>query len=258
MAHRVGSVMVTPMMTTTGSWASSAFMKHASSSFIKKPVTFPGGSFPFQAGAHVNKMVSSSASSASSSASSASSSGVVAEKLENYTAVHQLLHWLMAGAAITCFTTVNIAQQSKDKKTKGDMMHLHKSAGTLAAMLLVPRVGIRLASKLPALPSGHALEHLAARIGHAGLYAGMTIMPGTGVVMGYYGGKGLPFFTTTIPGAPKEKRNGKLAGQAFKIHKKLGIPFEALFGAHIGAVGYHHVVKNQPILWGMLGGHAVA
>jgi len=251
MAHRVAS------MTMTGSWASSSFMKHASSSFMKKTppgVTFPGS---FQAGASVNKMVSSSAYSAASS-SSASSSGVVAEKLENYTAVHQLLHWLMAGAAITCFTTVNIAQQSKDKKTKGDMMHLHKSAGTLAAMLLVPRVGIRLASKLPALPSGHALEHLAARIGHAGLYAGMTIMPVTGVVMGYYGGKGLPFFTTTIPGAPKEKRNGKLAGQAFKIHKKLGIPFEALFGAHIGAVGYHHVVKNQPILWGMLGGHAVA
>lgn len=256
MAHRVGSIMAPPVMMTTGSWASSAFMKHASSSFMKTPpgVTFPGS---FQAGASVNKMVSSSASSAASS-SSASSSGVVAEKLENYTAVHQLLHWLMAGAAITCFTTVNIAQQSKDKKTKGDMMHLHKSAGTLAAMLLVPRVGIRLASKLPALPSGHALEHLAARIGHAGLYAGMTIMPVTGVVMGYYGGKGLPFFTTTIPGAPKEKRNGKLAGQAFKIHKKLGIPFEALFGAHIGAVGYHHVVKNQPILWGMLGGHAVA
>ena len=171
---------------------------------------------------------------------------------EGYNAAHQAMHWLMAGAAVTCFATVNIAQQSKDKKTKGDMMFLHKSAGTLAGILLAPRIAVRLMSKVPALPPGHALEHLAARVGHMGLYAGMTVMPLTGIAMGYYGGKGLPFFWTTIPGATKENKNGKLAGQAFKLHKRLGQPFEALFGLHLGAVGFHHIAKGQPILWGML------
>lgn len=36
-------------------------------------------------------------------------------------------------------------------------------------------------------------------------------MPATGIAMGMYGGKGLPFFWTTIPGF--EQKNGKLAGQ---------------------------------------------
>lgn len=37
----------------------------------------------------------------------------------------------------------------------------------------------------------------------------MTVMPATGIAMGYYGGKGLPFFTTTIAGA--KETNGTIA-----------------------------------------------
>lgn len=39
----------------------------------------------------------------------------------------------------------------------------------------------------------------------------MTIMPVTGVAMGYYGGKGLPFFNRTIAGASTP--NGAIAKQ---------------------------------------------
>lgn len=52
---------------------------------------------------------------------------------------------------------------------------------------------------------------LAAQAGHLGLYGFMIVMPATGIAMGLYGGKGLPFFWTEIPGF--EKKNGKLAGQ---------------------------------------------
>ena len=54
-------------------------------------------------------------------------------------------------------------------------------------------------------------ENVLAKAGHYGLYAFMTIMPATGIAMGYYGGKGLPFFYTTIPGAAKA--NGNIAKQ---------------------------------------------
>jgi hypothetical protein len=40
-------------------------------------------------------------------------------------------------------------------------------------------------------------------------------MPLTGIGMGLYSGKGLPFFWTTLPGF--EKANGKLAGQVCMI-----------------------------------------
>lgn len=62
----------------------------------------------------------------------------------------------------------------------------------------------------PITGTGH-IEHAAGTAGHYALYAFMTIMPASGIAMGYYGGKGLPFFYTTIPGA--EKTNGAIAKQ---------------------------------------------
>ena len=63
-------------------------------------------------------------------------------------------------------------------------------------------------------------ERALAAASHAAMYGFIIAMPVTGVAMGYYGGKGLPFFFTTIPGA--EKPNGKNAGFMFKWHKYLG------------------------------------
>ncbi len=55
----------------------------------------------------------------------------------------------------------------------------------------------------------------------------MTIMPASGIAMGYFGGKGLPFFTTTIPGIVKtdenKKTTGLIAKNSFFVHKQLGV-----------------------------------
>lgn len=62
--------------------------------------------------------------------------------------------------------------------------------------------------------------------------------------MGYYGGKGLPFFYTTIPGA--EAPNGSIAKQAFSIHKTVGVYGKYLVPLHVGAAGLH-VARGQSI-----------
>ena len=101
---------------------------------------------------------------------------------------------------------------------------------------------------------------------HYALYAFMTIMPVTGIAMGYFGGKGLPFFFTTLPGyhppphrTPPLPRTlvtlwrsgastptGAYAGQAFKIHKTLGTYGKYLVPLHSGAA-FFHVARGQPI-----------
>lgn len=65
--------------------------------------------------------------------------------------------------------------------------------------------------KIEHLPGHGPVLNIAASASHLALYGFMTIMPATGIAMGMYGGKGLPFFWTTIPGF--EQKNGKLAGQ---------------------------------------------
>ena len=77
----------------------------------------------------------------------------------------------------------------------------------------------------------------------------LTAMPATGIAMGYFGGKGLPFFTTTLPAA-KETR-GDIAKQAFQIHKTVGQAFELMVPIHVGAVVQHHL-RGQYILRRML------
>jgi cytochrome b561 len=74
-------------------------------------------------------------------------------------------------------------------------------------------------------------------LSHYALYAFMTIMPATGIAMGYFGGKGLPFFYTTFDGA--KQANGQIAKYAFNIHKQLGTYGKFLVPLHVGASGLH-------------------
>lgn len=60
--------------------------------------------------------------------------------------------------------------------------------------------------------------------------------------MGYFGGKGLPFFFTKVPGA--ETPNKTIAKYSYLSHKQVGVIFEALVGLHILGAGVH-VLKGQ-------------
>jgi len=109
--------------------------------------------------------------------------------------------------------SVLICQQSP-KEEKGKWMWRHKSLGLLTGMIVAPRIGYRLmnaAKYKVGHPSGTGpIEGAAADVSHIALYAFMTIMPASGIVMGYFGGKGLPFFWTTIPGASNPQESPRL------------------------------------------------
>ena len=69
----------------------------------------------------------------------------------------------------------------------------------------------------------------------------MTVMAATGIAMGYYSGKGLPFFFTTVAaGGPENK---SIAGNSYKIHTFVGHNFKYIVPIHIGA-SFYHVAKG--------------
>ena len=170
--------------------------------------------------------------------------GEAASALEQmYAAPLRYLHWLLAGGTIGAFAAVRdgSAQQGPDTW----MMNLHKSLGVTASSRSPrPDSCLRLTTKIPAPVPGSSVEHLAAAAGHAAMYGFVVVMPTTGFA-GYFGGKGLPFFGYTIPGAAE--RDGKLAGRAFKLHKQLGYYYQLFVPVHVGAVGFH-ALKGQNIL----------
>ena len=181
----------------------------------------------------------------------AASAGTIAEAAsaleQQYARPLQALHWLIAGGTVGPFAFVQLAMNlpKEQAEDKGRFMMLHKSLGLTVLALSVPRLALRLTTKIPAAVPGSQIEQVAAKVGHLVMYGFMTAMPVSGFIMGYYGGKGLPFFGVTIPGA--SKRDGKLAGRAFKLHKQLGWYYEMFVPLHVGAVGVH-ALKGQNIL----------
>lgn len=164
-----------------------------------------------------------------------------------YSITASSLHWAVAFPFIGCIGTVLQAQQAP-KEEKGLWMHRHKSLGLLTGMIVAPRLAYRLLNR-PAynvmeMQGAAAWEHMAAKVAHYFLYGFMILMPASGIAMGYYGGKGLPFFTTTIPGIVKTEENkastGNIAKNSFKLHKTLGTYGKYVVPVHVGAAFMHY------------------
>ena len=150
----------------------------------------------------------------------------------------QAFHWLVGAGVVTCVATVKLAQWTEDKKKKGQYMLIHKSTALLVAALVVPRVLLRLVSKVPGpVPNASKLEQVASSTSHFALYALMIGLPATGIAMGYFGGKGLPFFGAHIAGAAEPNKD--VAKNAFKFHKKMGQVLEYLIPLHIAGTVFH-------------------
>ena len=171
--------------------------------------------------------------------------GGPAMKVVKYAKSVSVAHWSMAALFGGVVGTVKAAQWTKDEAKKARYMHIHKSLALLVIAALPIRIGLRLTTRLPgALPGAHKIELLAGKLGHYALYGTMVALPTTGVTMGYFGGKGLPFFAFHIPGASQPLP--EVAKAAFKAHKTLGQAFTYLIPLHIAGASWH-VLRGHPV-----------
>ena len=175
---------------------------------------------------------------------------------EAYPAGMKALHWGMATGILGCVISVKAAQYHGKEEFKKDPEHqknigywmkMHKSFGLTMAALILPRIFLRRASRLPAALPGPGWQTAAASANHYLLYFLITFLPTTGVLMGIFGGRGIPFFNFgTIPGVKKPVK--AIAGNSYKTHKWAGKALQYVVPFHMGAVGYHRVVEGKNIL----------
>ena len=144
--------------------------------------------------------------------------------------------------------------EKTDEKTlawRSTMMHYHESFGLLMLAAIVPRIAIRFMHKAPKQLPGPAWEHLAGNLSHAALYGAMIFMPVSGLAFGYYSCWGVPFFAWNVPGLPKEQydeRAKAIEDFFYTNHHRVGQVLEYLVPLHIGAVGYHHLLRGHNLL----------
>lgn len=172
------------------------------------------------------------------------------------------LHWLSAPAIVGAIGTVVYAQTltgEANKAQRGSVMFLHKSLGTTAALLLVPRLAAAvLTRRPPPLAGSSELERAVAVPVHTALYSFSAVMAASGVYMGLAGGNGLPLFFGTIPAWAQRDADGAKA--AYDLHKLVGSWGKWLVAAHTAAALGHyargHAIfqRINPLLRGGGGG----
>jgi len=173
-----------------------------------------------------------------------------------------LMHWGQGSAIMAIVITGYIASRIKvnkdtpqaDKDRKSYLMHLHKSFGVLSLGLIFIRIFFRTKTNIP-VHKVNIVEKIAGRISHYALYGMMVFLPVTGFGMGYLSGYGVPFFSTHIPGASKEKADTKtyqdLKKWCYVNHVKAGQILEYLIPLHIGASFYHYAFRGTNLLRAM-------
>lgn len=164
------------------------------------------------------------------------------------------LHWLTAVLIAVQIALGVMAVSWRLSPTKLELFVWHKSLGLVVLLLVLVRLGVRVAGPTPRLPADTPRwERLAAHASHFLLYALMLALPLSGWVINsaanvplrVFGLFPLPHIT-----APDEA----LADAAAQVHVGLVTALALLIVTHAAAALRHHYGKRNDVLVRMLSG----
>ncbi len=116
---------------------------------------------------------------------------------DKYSFLARLLHWLMAVGFIfmwTCgYAMTSVVED--DSALEEILFSLHISIGVTLLFLLILRIIVRIASKIPPPVAGLSkLEEIGSHLGHMGLYILPALIIGIGWAETDFGGHGVTWF----------------------------------------------------------------
>lgn len=171
-----------------------------------------------------------------------------------YGSISRSFHWLISLLVIVMIPLGYFMGDISDKALRGEIVNVHKLMGVSILILTLLRLSWALNNVKPLLPfQTPQWQHFAERFMHFLLYAGLIIMPLSGLVGSIAAGKPPHVYGVNIelPIAASES----LAEFAFGvIHNNLAIILIVLVSLHILAALYHHFIKRDDILRRMLHG----
>jgi len=162
-----------------------------------------------------------------------------------YPLLMRALHWLMAVVILGLIALgIYMSDLPKEDPSRMDLYNLHKSFGFTILVLFFVRLGVRLKSKIPELPSAiSASDQKLAKAGHHTLYLLIFAVPLVGVMFSNFYGYGINFFgLVEIP--PFFPKNTDLAEFTGETHGFLAYGLLALVGVHVlGALKHQFIDK---------------
>jgi cytochrome b561 len=179
-----------------------------------------------------------------------------------YGVVAMTLHWLIAAAVLALLGLgMVMVRLSLGDPLKFELYQLHKSIGLSVFVLSCARLGWRLASPPPPLPSSlPKWEKQAARTTHAVFYLLMIGMPITGWMLVSASPWNIPtrpfglFVLPHLPWFSTHPNKARLEETLIEAHSLAGWIFAALLVLHVAAALRHHFILGDTILLRMLPG----
>jgi len=167
-------------------------------------------------------------------------------KPEAFHPLSRLLHWLMA-VLIVAMLFIGVSMVSDLSLRHPVLISLHKATGLALLVLVVLRIGLRLALPHPPLPRDlPPLQRFAAGASHVLLYGLMLAMPLLGWAMLSAGGYPRPLQLPAI--APHDLQLYAVLRQA---HGWAGYLLFATILVHLGAALMHALVRRDGVLRSM-------
>lgn len=165
-----------------------------------------------------------------------------------YGSLARVLHWLVA-IGVFGLLAVGLVQSGMDSgPARQEVRDLHGSVAIVVLLLLIARIGWRVANPTPAHPE-HApgWQRVAATLVHWGLYVAIFVQIVAGAMTVATGGRPLAFFglfSLSLPVAESD------AGHEFweEIHESVWAVIAALVTVHVLAALYHHFIAKDDVL----------
>ncbi|WP_297369763.1 cytochrome b [Acidocella sp.] len=168
---------------------------------------------------------------------------------QTYTPPARALHWLIAGLVLALIP-VGFALKFDlvPESTHRAIAALHISVGLTVLALMAARLIARASAPPPTLPAAlSARDQLIARLGHAGLYLLLLVMPVSGILFIAAHGHAISWFGLVRLPALFSTPHQRL-GEIFALcHLLGGIALTLLVGAHLYAL-HKHARQGVPLL----------
>jgi cytochrome b561 len=163
----------------------------------------------------------------------------------------RVLHWLTAALLLFAYPLAWSVEAASSAEVAQRLLMLHRSLGVTILALTLARLAWRLSRPVPALPPDlPAWQRLAARANALGLYLLLLAQPALGLAASWFHGDRLVLFGIGLPMlAAPDRPLGRLL---FRLHGTAAILLLALVAVHVAAALYHHFVRRDEVVSGML------
>jgi cytochrome b561 len=170
-----------------------------------------------------------------------------------YTRAVQVMHWGTVALLLCAYLAAWMIDGASRPAEKAWLIMLHRSFGVTILLLTWVRLAVRLRTRVPPLPAAvPAVQRLAARASVITLYAALIVQPLLGLAASMLpGGRTMLFGDVVLrPLLPVDRA---LAHEVFhRVHAWTALVSLALIGLHVTAALYHHFVRKDEVLAGML------